>query len=241
MTILGYTVNFVDVAIVLLVILSAVHGCRRGLLYNVINFIRWSVGTFLCFFVSSNYSTAVYDAYVQPRLMNYINNNIATSGNIDEVLANLQKAGERIPKQLQGLFDFSSFTVSSDDIASSIEQNVFEPAAMALTKAGVFLAVFAVFFLITGILMLVIQHRNKKKDREGASVLRKTDSALGCVLGLIKGAVVVLALCSVLTFAITVAQDNDYNSEFLNYAKSSTLLNYIDEINPFNAITEGII
>ena len=241
MTIFNYTVNYIDVALAAILIIIAAVGCRRGLLVNVLNFIRWSVGLFLCFFTSSYFSPSVYDTLVKPRALDYINEKIATSSNLDVVLENLNSFEDSLPADVAKMIDFSSVTLSSENLAESILESVFQPILMTLTKAAIFVAVFAVFFCITGIIILIIKKRNKQKDREGKSKLRKADKALGFVLGAVKGAIIVFAISSVLMLAIDIADDANYVNSFLEYAKTSSLLELISDINPFNAVTEGII
>ena len=241
MTIFNYTVNYIDVAIVALIVIFAAVGCRRGLLVNVLNFIRWSVGLFLCFFASSKLTPFVYNSYVRPYALENIQQKIVTSSNVDEIMKNLEKVTAELPDYISKFIDVSAIKLSSDDMAVSILENVFEPTLISLTKAAIFIAVFALFFLITGIVILTVQRRNRKKDKEGNSKLRKADRALGFVLGVFKGAVVVLAVCAVIAFASEVLEDAGKTVEFFEYAKTSALLEYISEINPFNAVTEGII
>ena len=241
MTIFNYTVNYIDVALAAFVIIVAAIGCHRGLLLNVVNFIRWSVGLFLCFFVSSNYSQPIYDNIVRPRALQYITEKITTSNNLDVVLENLSDFEDSLPASVAKMIDFSSVTLSGENIAESVLESVFQPFLLSLTKAAVYVAVFLVFFIITGIIIAAIKHHNRKKDREGDSKLRKADKALGFVLGAVKGVLIVFAFCSILMLAIDVADDAKYASSFLEYAKTSSLLELINEINPFNAVTEGII
>ncbi len=241
MTIFNYTLNAFDAVIVALVLVLTVVGAHRGLLVNVLNFIRWSLGTLLCFAAGSYAGPIVYEHYVKPRAMAYVTQKIVTSDNLDEVLQNLQQMQQQMPKALGDMLNLNNLTIDSGDIAQSVMENTLQPFLLSLTKAGVFLAVFLVFFLLTGIILLLIKRRNRKKDKEGASKLRKTDKALGAVLGLIKSAVIVLALCAVVNFAVQLTEDAAQPVKFLEYIKASSLYNLICEINPFNAITEGLI
>ena len=239
MIIFNYTVNYIDIILVAILLVFIIGGYCRGLFINIVNFIRWAIGLFLCFFLSENLSEPVYNSFVKPRAIEYINEKVVTSTNLDEVLKNIQQAANELPKALTGSVDFSKLSVSGDDIAKSILENYFEGVLMLMTKAVIFLAVFALFFLITGIIVLAIQRSRKKRD--GKSLIRKTDRFLGGVLGLLKGAIAVFAVSAVLMLVINLYDDEAQMSAFLKEVNSSQLLKLIDEINPFNAITGGLM
>lgn len=241
MTIFNYTVNGIDVAFAVIMILSAVICYRRGFVVNLLGFIKWSVGLFLCFFVSSYYSQSVYDTFVKPRALEYINQKIVTSSNVDEILANLNTMQAHMPKLFAQFFDFSNLKLSSGDISQSLLENVFQPALISITKIVLFIAVFIVFFTVMGLIILAVQRHNKKKDREGDSKLRTADKILGLLLGIIKGAIVIFAIASVICLTAELFEDNSQHAEFVKYVGGSELIKIIKEINPFNALTEGIL
>ncbi len=243
MTIFNYTVNYVDVAIVGAVILLAVIGYVRGILMSVINFIRFSIGIFLCFFFSTNYTMTVYNGYVRGEALRFINDKIVTSGNLDEVLENLSSFGSTLPKFISQYMNFKQLSITSTDLAESILNTVFEPVLIVLTKAAIFLAVFILFFGATGIIIAIVRGASKRKEkREGKkSKLKKTDKAFGAVFGVLKAVIIVFAFSSIVFYLFNIDNEKLASGAFLQEASKSTLLHYINEINPFNAITEGLI
>lgn len=243
MVIFNYTVNYIDIILVLLLLVFIVMGYCRGLFINVVNFLRWAVGMFLCFFMSENMSPLVYNNYVKPRALEAINKNIVTSTNLDEILKNLQEFGKGLPKFLSDSVDFSKLNVSGENIAKSILENYFEGILMFITKVVIFIAVFVVFFLITGIIVFAIQRVSKKKtERKGReSAIKKTDRVLGALLGLLKGSIAVFAIVSVLMLIVGMYDDTEQMNSFIKTASNSQLLKLLDNINPFNAITGGLL
>ena len=243
MSIFNYVVNYIDVALIAILLVFMIVGFCRGLLINIINLLRWAIGLFLCFFMSENYSSFVYNTYVKPRALESINKNIVTSTNIDEIMKNLQSFGKELPKPLYDSIDFSRITVSGDDIANEILENFFEGILIFLTKAAIFAIVFVVFFLITGLIILAVRKASKRKEekRGRKSALKKTDKFFGGILGLLKGAIAVFAIASVLMFVVGLYEDESQMSAFIKQASNSQLLKLIDEINPFNGITKGLL
>lgn len=243
MTIFNYTVNYIDVAVVGVFVLFAFLGYHRGLIINIVNFIRYSVGLFLCFYISENFYMTLYNNYVKVKALAYLNEKVVTSANIDENIKNLQEIGKGLPDFITDTIRFQSINISSENVAESILNNVLEPVLLFISKAAIFLAVFVVFFLITGIILLVVQKAGKKADekRGKKSVLKKTDKALGAVLGLLKAFVIVLAFTSVMMYILNLADGADNLSPFMAEVHKSTLIKLINEMNPFNAVTEGLI
>ena len=243
MVIFNYVVNYIDIALAAIILLFIIMGFCRGLLINVVNFLRWSLGLFLCFFLSENLCTPVYEKFVEPKALETINKNIVTSTNIDEIMNNLENYAKSLPKPIAESIDFSKISISGDDIAKDILENYFEGILIFLTKAAIFVGVFVLFFLITGIIIFAVRHSSKKREerRGKKSALKKTDKFLGAVLGLMKGALVVFAITSVLMLALGQYDDEAQLTGFMKEVNNSQLLKLIDEINPFNAITKGLL
>ncbi len=243
MTIFNYTVNYVDLIIIGAVILICWISWHRGILMGVINFVRYSLGTFLCFFFSTNYTMMVYNEFVRPQALQYINDKIATSGNIDEVTKNLNDFGNGLPPFIAQFMDFKQFSITSSDLAESILNGVFQPVLLVLTRIAIFLGVFIIFFGATGIIILIVRGvtRHKEKKAGKKSKLTKTDKAMGLVFGIFKSAVILFAFSSIITYFLSLDDSRIASNAFLTEASNSALLHYINEINPFNAITEGLI
>ena len=49
MIIFNYTVNYIDIILAAILLVFIIAGYCRGLFINIVNFIRWAVGLFLCF------------------------------------------------------------------------------------------------------------------------------------------------------------------------------------------------
>lgn len=243
MTIFNYTLNYIDVALVLIVIFAAIIGYMRGIFSTIIRLIRAAVGLFLCFYCSSYYTQPVYDKLVKPRLLEIINEKIVVSGNIDEVIKNLNNYIDSLPRFICDYLSVKSLNVSSKNIADSILTNVFEPVALTATKIAIFIVVFVVFFLVTGIIIDIVRVHNKKEaeKRGDETSLKKADRVFGVLFGLIKAALVVFAVTSVLMYIMGTDTSLVKSNSFWQEVQNSTLINYVNDINPFNAITEGLI
>ena len=243
MTIFDYTVNYCDVGIVVLLILAAVIGYRRGLVLSIVNFIRYSVGLTLCFFLSKTLSPGVYDAYIKPECLKVINEQIVTSQNTDEVLSNLKHYAASLPDFISNNLHLDKLEISSDNLSESILKNVFEPVALVITQLLVFLAVFLVFFAITGVIIAIFRSRSKQKEieRGGKTKAKVLDCILGSVFGLMRCCVFIFAATAIIMYIISLDESLIESNSFLAEASNSGLIKYIDGINPYNVVTEGLI
>lgn len=242
MTILNYTVNYIDIALAAILLIGTVSGYFKGFIINIINFIRSAFGLFLCFYLSANAAQPIYDLYIRQRCIDYINERIVTSNNLDEVMLNLNNTVDLLPKFISSSISVDSLNISSTDIARSILTGVFEPIVLAALKILIFILTFIVFFGATAFIISILSSASKKKEEKNGkkSVLKKSDMALGAAFGLLKSFILVLAITSVLMYILSLKEEAGL-SPFLTEVKNSSLINYIDSINPFNAVTEGLI
>lgn len=243
MTIFNYTVNYIDIALTAVFLIFTFIGYKRGLLITVVNFIRYAVGFFLCFYFSDSLAQPVYDKFIRERALEAINSKIVTSANTDEIIANLQNFGSSLPDFVSEGLELKAFSISGDDIAESLLTNVFEPIILALTKGAVFVAVFLVFFLATGLIIYFVRKSSRRREekRGKKSALKMTDKIFGALFGALKSLVLILAITSILMYILSLGDNIVQSNAFLTEASNSSLLNMIDSINPFNAITEGLI
>lgn len=240
MTIFNYTVNYVDVIIVGIMLLFMIIGWARGLLITVINLVRYAVGFFLCTYCSNNLAQPIYDGFVKEKIVDALSRQVVTSANIDEISENLTQFISNLPDVVKNNLDISTLSIKSgDDIAASISDTLFQPVAMVLLKAVIFIVVFILFFGITEIIISALHRHSKNKNKEKKSVLKTTDRLLGCVLGAVKGAIIVFVFvsCVDLISQLGTASENS----LVSHALDSTLYNQIMGINPFNIITEDLL
>ncbi|MFR5876838.1 MAG: CvpA family protein [Eubacterium sp.] len=243
MTIFNYTVNYIDIALAAIFLIFTFAGYKRGLFITLINFVRYALGFSLCFYLSDNLTQPVYDNFIRERMLEMINQKIATSANIDEILANLQNFASSLPDFISNGLSVESLSISNEEIAQSLLTNVFEPIILAVTKGAVFAAVFIVFFLSTGLIIHFIRKSSRRRDEKKGrkSTLKKTDKLFGALFGALKSFIVILAITSILMFVLEVSENMAESNAFLTEVSNSRLLERIDTINPFNAITEGLI
>ena len=97
MTVFNYTVNYVDVIIVGIILLFMIIGWARGIFITVVNLIRYAVGFFLCTYCSNNLAQPIYDGFVKEKIVDTLAKKVVTSANIDEISTNLTQFVDNLP------------------------------------------------------------------------------------------------------------------------------------------------
>lgn len=238
-TILGFSFNYLDIAIVFVFIISIFTGYARGFLNTVVNLARYSVGMFLCFYLSSNLTPIVYDSFIKDRVLTSINEKIDAVG-VEEFTAGITDSLQNLPDFFTSTLDLSVLSTSSENIANIILINVLEPLILTALKIALYLLVFILFFVSTGLIVYLFTKSSKRRDKKRGHMtkLKKSDKIVGAIIGAVNSLVIVLALDAVLNFF----SDAGFTNEFLfTQFNESIIVELLNNINPFNAVTEGLI
>lgn len=245
MTIFSYYINYVDIIFSLIIVLFAIFGIKKGLFLSIFNVFRTFFGITLSVYVSNKYSDFFYKNLVKPKLLEQVNKEISNSNNVNDVIKTINDSISEIPQDIKLLFGLDNIALqNSKDISKSIVDSIFEPISILLTKGAIFLVVAIVFFLITGIIAVMIKHKkNKNKRDKNASKPKKAivtiDGLLGGVLGAAKGLIIVLLF--VLVISTILSQAMSKPTGFILEASQSKIYTFLLTFNPFNMITEGIL
>lgn len=241
MTIFNYTVNYVDLIIVGIVLFFGFVGLNKGIFITLINFIRYVVGLSACMISADRLPQPIYDNYLKERVVDAVNQKIVTSSNIDEIMDNFNSVINSLPNIIKNNIDLTSLKLSSNNISQNITNEVFEPVIIIFLKVIIFIAIFALFFGITGAVISNIRRKNKNKRKENKkkSFVVFMDRLIGFLFGILKGALVVFVFVSAVTNLLGVP--NIADNQFLQTAANSQLYQLLLNYNPFNVITEGII
>lgn len=241
MTIFNYTVNYVDLIIVGIVLFFGFVGLNKGIFITLINFIRYVVGLSACMISADRLPQPIYDNYLKERVVDAVNQKIVTSSNIDEIMDNFNSVINSLPNILKNNIDLTSLKLSSNNISQNITNEVFEPVIIVFLKVIIFIVIFALFFGITGAVISHIRRKNKNKRKENKkkSFVVFIDRLIGFLFGFLKGALVVFVFVSAVTSLLGVP--NIADNQFLQTAANSQLYQLLLNYNPFNVITEGII
>lgn len=169
----------VDVIIVLLIVLGAFLGCRRGFFYTATKPIKWFAAILLALTLSS----AVASSIVQPIIEKPITNQI--SDFLTEKCENLtpENAKDELPtlvKLAAGLADVDIDSINGETTAEFISETVDKLAKPLIYLIAVIISFFAVYFVSKLLLAILLRILNSVFSQGVLGVINKT---LGLVIG----------------------------------------------------------
>lgn len=238
-------INYIDIAILVVFLVSAYLGYKKGILISIVNIIRYAVGFSLCFFCSENLAVPMYERFLKAKALEYIETKIVNGSGVSDTLKNISDALESIPSFLVSNINIDAVSIpKGDDVSMYLLNNFAEPILVSISKAVIFVLVFVAFFLSTGLIIRLLQKSSKRHDKrrkekdKPVPVTKKANRLLGAAFGVLKSAILVLAIASLLSF---LEQFVDEKSTFYTMLETSRVLGVLDSINPFNFLTEGMI
>ncbi|MGN0532788.1 MAG: CvpA family protein [Eubacterium sp.] len=228
------TVNYVDIALIAVSALIIFVSSRRGILIALVSMTRVFVGVPLSFYVSSNYCEPLYYNYIQKLVLEKTQQKIADRGTVTAFAEGVKDTVNSLPSFITKEFDFTALEKLNAKSASEyLELNIIRSVAVTAVEILLFLAVFVAFLVVTGLIISIIKHRNRRQDKKEKAPLRKTDKLLGGLFGLVKAAVLVFALCTVAAMAADILpQNNETVSQLIGQINESKIIIAVNEFNP---------
>lgn len=232
------TINYVDLALIIFVVLSVIVGYARGLLITIVNFLRLALGFGLGFLCSNALSQPLYDSFFRARALSLVQSKIVDANGIDKTLDNLSNFISSLPDGIAGSFNLKDMDLpASKDITATIVDTMIEPVSIFLIKAVIFILVFLLFLMATGLIIRLVRSSGRNKDGKHVirSLSKKVNHLLGALFGLAKSLVVVfgiITLCEALSGFL------DTKTALYSMIDSSWVISTLSSINPFNFLTE---
>lgn len=218
--------NYIDLIIIVFVVLCVYLGVRRGLVISLFSMLRAVAAIPLSLFVGNTYYELIYNNYVRDIVVAEISKKAADSSQLADLVKNINAFTADFSALGVEKLDLSSL-VSFDSVALAeyITDNILKNLLCEIIKISLIILTFLLFYVITSIIMHIAKKIRKKKKLP----LRRTNSALGGVFGLVKAGALVFAFCALGDFACSVlSKDNSFVTTF----NQSAVADYINQINP---------
>ena len=191
----------VDAVLLLIFLFVVLHAARVGLTKSLAGIVAWIAASVIALQCCAPLAERVYVTFFQERVIASVQNNIQQAGAVEELVGTVQKTLDGLPQfvvraaQSVGIDTEAlvqktqSIDTAASGVAQSIEQAVLAPTCTAALKV-VLLVLMLVGIAVLGRLIL-----NPLAAVIGKiPVIGHADRALGGVLGLLKGAVLVAVL-----------------------------------------------
>lgn len=216
--------SYIDIAFIAITVFFVLAGACRGLVVSLLSMLRFVIGTPLAFFVGDRYASSIYDSLVREIAYNRVAQEISQSRSLDNIISNVKEITESLPSIFSQGVNLSG-NLSIDEISRAITDTVVEPIAVVVIKILLFAVTFVAFYVVTGVLILMIKRLKNKEHMP----LKRTDYILGGAFGLIKAMVFLFTTATVIGYICDILpQDNS----FLKQAEGSLALEFINTYNP---------
>lgn len=220
--------NYIDVFLFVIIAVSIYVGYRKGLVVSLLDVICYVAGIPVSLYVSSKYNTLIYDSYVQQTVIEKLTQKIDSSANFDAFVSSVTDSINALPQFIAGQLDTSALNnLTNEKAVSYIEANVAKPIALIIIEVILFIAVFAVFAIVTSLVKDIFKSLNRKKHIP----FSRTNRFLGGVFGAVKAGAVLMIIGAVVNY-VTAAMPNENTNKFFSQLNSSAVIEYINEFNP---------
>ena len=192
----------VDGVLVLLLLCTILRCAHIGLVRSLAGIIAWIAAAAIALHFCAPLAQACYDRFLHERVLamaqEKIQDTVDATFTVEYVNTTLDELPEVVVKAAEGVgVDVDTLKGKAaqlpEESAEAVERAVLAPVITASLKAVLFVAI---LLLIGGIVQLILTPVGKILHK--MPIIGTTDRALGAVLGLLKGAVLVASLAILL-------------------------------------------
>lgn len=201
-----------DIIAVVIVAITVYLGYRRGFLRSLIQFIGCVAAFIIALTFSKPIATFTFDSFLANGIQTKLSETVGSVSEIPTSFEQMETLLEDLPGPIVSVLEnnvnlqesLENLSTSVADTTESFVQvlmdTIIRPVAVSLIQFIVFILLFIILLFVVRLIARLIKPITK------LPLLHQADGALGAVLGLIKGAIFVLALVSVLQVVAATAQ-----------------------------------
>lgn len=225
-------VNYIDLILLAIMALIVFISVKSGFFKTLFDLVAYFLAFSFAKSLSPVLAQSAFDSFIRKGAQSYLEASLSTIGTTDYV-TQAEQVIESIPEGLRGLMQILGYSeetitqqiASSDfngaNLVESIMNTVVEPVGVALMQFILFV-ILAIVFLVVGKILVLLLNKIVKK----LPIIKRVNSLLGGILGLIKGAVLII----VVSAALSVIASASDNQGFIDSINSSVLVNLFKDI-----------
>lgn len=220
--------NLTDVVLLLIILFIAFAGAANGFFKSLAGVASYVISAFAAKLAALPVAEALYKNVFQAKVTAELNT-IFPSGSVQgEVSSAVQTAADSLPGYLGALLKF--FTPDTSGAAGNaltVAQMEADYVAPVVTKALCWAAMIVLFIVCSLVLRIIFGALDRAVfNRKNPGVLSWVNKLLGFILGAVKGAAVVLAVCLLLNLIAPLTGENRFSENIM----SSALCGFISQI-----------
>lgn len=191
----------IDIAIILFVFIFAIIGIKRGFIKEIISLVGVVIAIVLSFWLAEISSEFIYDRFIKESVGAKITETICETA--DNSLASV---AENIPESLQSAAKLLKIDLTTL-LGSSVSDNIESTAATVSNNLMIRVVeplcikiILVISFIILFIILTFLINLTAKALNIVAKlpILKSFNRFLGCVVGALRGAVIIISLCYIL-------------------------------------------
>lgn len=196
-----------DLIIVAFITVIALISAKKGFVRTIVEIVGFIAVILMANNVSPMLSNATYDKFIQPAIVNSIEE-IKVEDQIGESFGN-EISKENIPKFVNTLlgdnFKIEDFTASiNENINNGINEAVVEASQTVIKPLVTQVLTLIYTLVIVVVFMVIVKFLAKLLNKLFSfSLVGKVNKTLGAVLGAIKGIALAVIICSVITLVVS--------------------------------------
>ena len=216
----------VDGALALLLVCTILHCARLGLVRSLAGIVAWIAAAAIALHFCAPLSVYCYDRFLHERVLTMAEERIQNAADATMTVSYTNEVLDALPEVVVKSAESMGVDVAElqsrteklpQETAEALERECLAPIIKASLKVVLFIAILVV---IVGLVQLVLTPVGKTLHK--LPLIGTTDKALGAVLGLLKGAVLIAVLAILLRVAGSVTQ-----GEFSRAVDNSKIVSFV--------------
>lgn len=228
--------TILDIILILIMVITMIRSMRKGFLRCVLSLVCVVVAVIGASALCKPAAEWCYDNIADAVVVNSIKSELDSFLNDDSGTNAVKSAVESVPTvvidQLDSLgLDLESLIngiteldLSSEETAVQISQQIVRPGALIVLRLICYLILFLIIRFICGIATNII-HRVLN-----VTPLKKANKFLGAILGLAKGAAIIIAVALLLNLYVSIVKDNDVLNQAIEFSHICGIINDVDPV-----------
>ncbi len=196
-----------DIIIVAFIIVTALISAKKGFVRTIVEIVGFIAVILMANNVSPMLSNATYDKFIQPAIVNSIEE-IQIEDQIGDSFANeisKEDFPEFVNKLLGNNFKIEDFTASvNENINKGVNEAVAQASQTVIKPIIAQILTLIYTLLIVVVAMVVVKFLAKFLNKLFSfSLVGKVNKTLGALLGMVKGIALAVIICSMITTAVS--------------------------------------
>lgn len=223
--------TYIDLILLAVVLVIVYVSIRNGFFKTLFNLLAYVLAVVAAKVVSPIFAKATFDRFIRSGAEEYLSESLSDI-TVEQLPEKAELVIDSVPDKLRGLLEIiglneekiseqiGSVELESQDIVTSVIDNVVEPIGTAIMQFLIFIILGIIFLIVAKIIVRLLDGVIKKLP-----VLKGVNSILGGALGIIRGLLFAVVFAGLLGIIASVSD----NQAFIDAVSGSVIMNLLTE------------